>query len=539
MTTHLLHLELPFTPTEAEDIDSVGSRHAGRDAVAPLAVFLKDRFGITLDIDPDIVAGFTTDSSNLKGSAEGLCRPSSTRQLALILRSASAMRIPVTISGGKSNLTGSATPAGGLVVSLVNMLDPPVMIDAARLQVRTPVGLILEDVRQDIVKQTGGALVYPVDPTSRADAMVGGTLACNASGFVPGEKGATRDWVQSIDVLLPDGRLIRAERGQYVSRDGLFRLGDAADAPAWPVPRYRRPAIKNAGGPYSAPEGTMDFIDLIVGSEGIFGVVTAATLRLMPQPEALLNIFFSLPGEAAALAFHRYLSRRLERGLGILGALEYFGVNSRRFMDHESVFFKGDHQVGLYVQAPVSGRSLEDAGEEWLGILAEADCGIDDSSVMLLDDERSWKLFLEARHSLPANALETVQHRGTFTIMTDTVVPPARFAEFLDFTHSLLNAGGLDYVSFGHFGDCHLHFTILPEKANLDSALDAYDRIVAKSAELGGVYSGEHGTGKRKRKDFLRCYGAEAAHDVIRCKRAVDPFFLLNRDNVVECPPAI
>ena len=63
-----------------------------------------------------------------------------------------------------------------------------------------------------------------------------------------------------------------------------------------------------------------------------------------------------------------------------------------------------------------------------------------------------------------------------------------------------------------------------------------YDSIIARSAELGGVYSGEHGTGKRKRKDFLRCYGAAAADDVIRCKRAVDPFFLLNHDNGVECP---
>jgi D-lactate dehydrogenase (cytochrome) len=129
-----------------------------------------------------------------------------------------------------------------------------------------------------------------------------------------------------------------------------------------------------------------------------------------------------------------------------------------------------------------------------------------------------------------------VQRRGTFTIMTDTVVPPDRFAEFLDATHRLLRAAGLDYVSFGHFGDCHLHFTLLPEKANLAAALDAYDRIVAESAGLGGVYSGEHGTGKRKRKDFLRCYGAAAAEDVLRGKRAVDPFFLLNRGNVVEAP---
>lgn len=141
---------------------------------------------------------------------------------------------------------------------------------------------------------------------------------------------------------------------------------------------------------------------------------------------------------------------------------------------------------------------------------------------------------MEARHSMPANALEVVQHRGAFTIMTDTVVPPGRFAEFLAFTHGLLAEKGFDYLSFGHLGDCHLHFTVLPEKDSIDDAVEAYDRIVAESARLGGTYSGEHGTGKRKRKDFLACYGEDAAEAVLASKRALDPELLLNRGNVVE-----
>jgi D-lactate dehydrogenase (cytochrome) len=118
--------------------------------------------------------------------------------------------------------------------------------------------------------------------------------------------------------------------------------------------------------------------------------------------------------------------------------------------------------------------------------------------------------------------------------MTDTVVPPERFAEFLSFTHGLLGAKDLDYLSFGHLGDCHLHFTVLPERNQVEDGVAAYDAIVAKSAELGGVYSGEHGTGKRKRKDFLRCYGPEAAEEVRACKAAVDPEMLFSRGNVLE-----
>ena len=79
-----------------------------------------------------------------------------------------------------------------------------------------------------------------------------------------------------------------------------------------------------------------------------------------------------------------------------------------------------------------------------------------------------------------------------------------------------------------------MHFTILPEKEKLVKAVEIYDRIITESARLGGVYSGEHGTGKRKRRDFLRCYGLEAVEQLRRCKAAVDPEFLLNRGNVIE-----
>jgi D-lactate dehydrogenase (cytochrome) len=153
---------------------------------------------------------------------------------------------------------------------------------------------------------------------------------------------------------------------------------------------------------------------------------------------------------------------------------------------------------------------------------------------MLLDSSKLQEMFMEARHSMPANALEVVQHRGTFTIMTDAVVPHEHFAEFLEATHSRLNEKGLDYLSFGHLGDCHLHFTILPKKEQIDEGVEVYDFVISESARLGGIYSGEHGTGKRKRKDFIRCYGEGAVEAIKKCKSGVDPQFLLNRGNVVE-----
>lgn len=543
MSTDIIPTEPLLDAAEEAALDAFCAANQGLGSLPALAVFLVKRFGVALECDPDIVAGFAADGSNLPGSAQAVGRPVSARECAVLLRACSQANIPVTLSGGKSNLTGSATPEGGVVLSLVRLVPDNgaraavVTVDTADRAACAPVGMILEDFRRDVRRLTAGAFQYPVDPTSRADATIGGTVACNASGFTPGPSGATRDWVRALDLVLPDGSLVRAKRGQYVSRGGRFVLDGRAGERDWPVPRYSRPVIKNAGGPFSAPDGTMDFIDLVVGSEGLFGVVTACTLGLCDSPETVLDLFFSLADESAALTFYRHVCVYLHGNLGGLGALEYFGVNCLNHMDHRELLFKGTDQVGVYVQVPVRGRSIDEVAEEWLGVIAASGCVVADEAVLLLDSERNRTLFMEARHSLPARALEVVKQRGAFTIMTDTVVPPGRFGEFLAFTHALLRDAGMEYLAFGHLGDCHLHFTLLPQQAQVARGVELYDAIVAKSAELGGVYSGEHGTGKRKRQDFLRCYGPAAVEDVRRCKRAVDPSHVLNRGNVIAFAP--
>jgi D-lactate dehydrogenase (cytochrome) len=534
MTTPVIPVEPVLSPEEYAELDRAAAQPGL--TLSDLARFLATRFNLDLTLDRDIVGGFAADSSNLPGRAQALCRPASEHDCAVILHACHKAGIPHTLSAGKSNLTGSATPEDGVIISTVNLQTPTPSIDAVNRTTVAPVGLILEDFRRQVLELSGGTLIYPVDPTSRADASIGGTLACNASGFTPGEAGATRPWVAAIDFLLPDGWRIRAARGQYVSADGFFHLhyGDGRIVDL-PVPNYPRPAIKNAGGPFSASNGIMDFVDLVVGSEGLFGLVTACRLSLQPHPPAVLDLFFPLPGEPEALKFFHFLHTQMAGRLECLSAFEYFGVNCRKYMDHENALFQGNNQVGINLQVPLmNADALDSAAEEWLERILSADCGVDPDAILLLDNDRVRKLFMEARHSLPAKSLEVVQHRGTFTIMTDAVVPPNRFDEFLAFTHNLIRSAGIDYLSFGHLGDCHLHFTLLPEKSQLDRGREIYDQIVARSADLGGVYSGEHGTGKRKRQDFLRCYGPAGVASVRQCKAALDPRFLLNRGNVVE-----
>jgi D-lactate dehydrogenase (cytochrome) len=526
-----------LTDAENAAIADFGVTYRHSPSIAALAQFLGTRLGVELAADPAIVEGFASDESHLPGEAEAVCRPRTVRDVAALLRTCRAAGVPVTVSAGRSNLTGSATPAGGVILSTTLLATPELRIDAAARTVEAPVGMLLEDLRKAVLAATDGTLCYPVDPTSRAEATVGGSIACNASGFTPGEPGATRHWVESLDVVLPCGGLVRVRRGQTVSRDGIFLLRDHHGVRELPVPRHPRVAIKNAGGPFSAVDGTMDFVDLVVGAEGLIGVVVGAVLRLAERPAAFLDLFVSLPAEAEALKLRQALVERLEGGLAGLSALEYFGVHCRQFMKHEDRFFHGTDPVGVYIQVPLkAGVAPEEAAEPWLELLTDCGVALDPDAILLLDNDRDRAIFLEARHSMPANALEVVQHRGTYTLMTDTVVPPAAFAAFLERTHAALRRNGLEYLAFGHLGDCHLHFTLLPEKAQLEQATRVYEGIVADSAALGGVYSGEHGTGKRKRADFVACHGPLGVAEVRRTKAALDPEFLLNRGNVVTPP---
>jgi len=533
MTTHRVAVQSLLSAAERDTLDHLA--RASRDLSA-LGAALHDAFQLELSCDSDIVAGYAHDSSNMPGRADAVCRPRTPREAAIIARACFVRGIPFTIAGGRSNLTGSATPDGGVIISLEHFVTPAPRVDEAARRVYAPAGMILEHLRDEVVRQTSGRLFFPVNPTSRIDAQLGGALACNASGFTPGAPGAMRHWVEALDVILPDGSALTVPRGAYVSRDGMFVFCGAAGETALPVPRYPRPAVKNASGPFSAPDGVLDLADFFIGSEGIYGIITAATLRLAPSPAAYLDLFFSLPSEAHAMLVRDHLAATLPGGVSVLAALEYFGPHCRRYMDHAAQFFLDDNPVGLYVQVPLDERTADDAAAAWYERLTAPPCKVSDTALIVMDTPRTRQLFFEARHSLPSHTLEIVQQRGTVAILTDAVVPAARFAAFMDDTHTRIQRAGLEYTVFGHFGDCHVHFTLLPARAQLDCAYRIYDEIMRTAAALGGVYSGEHGTGKRKRNDFLACYGAGAVRDVARAKAALDPLCLLNRGVVIPPP---
>ena len=250
-----------------------------------------------------------------------------------------------------------------------------------------------------------------------------------------------------------------------------------------------------------------------------------------------LDLFLTLQSEKVALQLLSALDKQSDFSWDSVLAFEYFGYNCIKFMDHRDNFFSNENAVGIYVSIPIYKDDFENVAKEWIDRFHSIIPHFKEENVIVLQDSQSRRKFFEARHSMPANALEIIRKNEVNGIVTDTIVPPGNFNKFLKYTHKLLRDNYIEYLLFGHLGDCHLHFHILPRQDQQTVAEKCYQLIIEKSSELGGVYSAEHGTGKRKRTDFLKCYGQDAVNQVIKSKACIDPYYILNRGNVIEPPP--
>ena len=489
---------------------------------------------INSSYDIDIIEPYFKDWSNMEGFADLLVRPKNNIECAIILKTCYTCNILLTVSAGKTNLTGSATPRGGVILSTSLMTEPNIKLDLNNKDASSPVGIPLETFRNKVLELSNHALYYPADPTSRNDAFVGGTLSTNASGFVPGEKGATRYWVKEIEFLLPNGDLIDIKRGQYISNNGVFTLEYDDKSIQLTIPTYKRPKIKNASGLYSDVNGKVDLIDLIIGSEGILGIITSCRLGLDNNPKNKLELFISLQNESEAIHFHDFLNNYLNDDLSQITAMEYFGYNSQNYMNHKEFLFSNEDDVGIYLQIPIYNESMDSKIEEWTQIFQSFNAEIDLDKIIVLNDPGNWNKFFEARHSIPDNALTKTQRLGGVSIITDTIVPKDKFRLYLEKVHTKLKKSNIEYLLFGHLGDCHLHFHLIPTKKQEKESLKIYDYLIDLSSKLGGVYSAEHGTGKRKRNDFKKCYGTEAVEMVKKLKNTIDPNNYLNRGNLIS-----
>lgn len=438
------------------------------------------------------------DASGFSGTPERIFEPATEADLAEILLDAARNGTPVTLAGALTGLGGGGVPEAGWAVSLRRFNR----VEIRGQQAIAGAGATLQDVQSAGRRQR---MFYPPDPTEQT-ASVGGSLATNASGSRSFLYGATRRHVAAVRALFLDGSLRELRNGDTLPFD---------------VPEVRMPATTKHSAGYPLRPG-MDWLDLLIGSEGTLAVITEAALNLLPVPESLLTgvLFFS--DEAAALeAVEAFRDGRKLR------MLEYIDGSGLDLLRPEWAHIPDRGGAALLVEEETG----PDAADAWLDCAGD---GLIDSWIAAGDRDR--ERFRRFRHALPEAVNARIRAAGLLKVGTDFAVPVQQNAAMLRAYRDTLEPGFRGrYVIFGHIGDAHLHVNVLP--ANEFEAALARDLVAALAREavaFGGTVAAEHGIGKRKRHLLPIQYDRSEIDAMKAVKTRLDPQWLLGRGTLFD-----
>jgi D-lactate dehydrogenase (cytochrome) len=480
----------------------------------------------------DELQNYLTDASNMQGGhAEKLFVPESAEEISEILKEANSSKIPITISGARTGTVAGAIPFGGFVISL-EKLDQIKEINENSATVES--GVLLIDLQKAVDAKN---LFYPPDPTEWS-CQIGGTVATNASGARSFKYGATRKFVERLQIVLPTGEILNLKRGEIFADGGFIAIGGIRAK----VPSYRQPNVRKNTSGYFAVEKA-DAIDLFIGSEGTLGVVTEVELKLLPKPEGFLSgiVFFkeekdllNFVNEARECSFATRSRGDAEaRNTIDASLLEYFDAEALKFIKEKFPETPGEMTGAIFFEQETSRQTEDVLFEQWNSLLEKHRAEID-ASWFTTNDQDLIKM-REFRHALPVSVNERIVRYNQRKVGTDMAVPDDKFASFLQVYKEKLNGSGLDYVIFGHIGDNHLHANLLPKtQEEAEKARHLYGRFIAQAIMLGGTISAEHGIGKLKSKYLYAMYGERFLNEMAELKRAFDPNGILGRGNMFD-----
>jgi D-lactate dehydrogenase (cytochrome) len=484
-----------------------------------------------------------TDASNMPGGfADKLFIPENREEIAEILKEANAQKIPVTISGARTGTVGGAIPFGGFVISLERLYKIR-EINRAELLATVESGVILNDFQKAVEAEN---LFYPPDPTEWS-CQIGGTVATNASGARSFKYGATREFVEELEIVLANGEILNLKRGEVFSENGFLELETARGARIRAkLPTYRQPDTRKNTSGYFSGELT-DAIDLFIGSEGTLGIITQIKLRLLPKPESFFSgiIFFenetdllNFVNEAREISFNTRketiqnpkseIQNRIDASL-----IEYFDEKALKFISEKFPEVPEGAKGAIFFEQEMAAETEDALLEQWNALLEKNNADLEQSwFTTTAQDREKMRAF---RHALPVTVNERIVRYRQKKVGTDMAVPDDKFATFLNFYKEKLDASGLEYVIFGHIGDNHLHANMIPKNEDeAEKARHLYGRFIAQSIMLGGTISAEHGIGKHKSKYLYVQYGERFLNEMAELKKAFDPHGILGRGNMFD-----
>jgi len=434
-----------------------------------------------LRLEPDVLENYAGDKWFARHLPEAVALPRSAASVARLLRFASAHRLPVTARGAGFGYVGGCVPQqGGIALSLERM-NRIKEIHAGDFVAVAEAGVILQTL-QDAVERQG--LYYPPDPASRADCSVGGTVATNAGGPRCLKYGVTRDYVLGLQAVLAGG------------------------------------AVVSLGGRTHKNKTGFDLTRLLAGSEGLLGVVTEVTLKLLPRPPfraMLLAGFDSMKAAAGAIRAifaAGFLPCALEVADEFTLQAARRRTGSRRLEESRALLMVelDGREEPVRCDAQALGRLLRAQRP----VLLQRARGQDEC-------ERLWALRREFSYGL--------RDTGLVKLNQDIVVPRSRLEDLFAFTARLQKKSGLPIACFGHAGDGNIHVNIMYDAGQPGVGKRtrlAVDQLYRQVLAWDGVITGEHGIGLAKKPWWPLAVSpaVRAMHGSI--KKSLDPKGILN-----------
>ncbi len=406
----------------------------------------------------------------------------SVRDVSRTMAFATRWNIPVTTRGSGVGYVGGCVPVeGGIVLSVAKMNRIVELNPADGVAVVQP-GVITGDL-QKAAHAVGWD--YPPDPASLKECSIGGNIATNAGGPRCLKYGVTRSYVLGLEVVLADGRVLRCGGRVHKNKTGF------------------------------------DLCGLFTGSEGMLGVVTEITLRLIPKPQAramlaaVFGDFAAAAGAVQAILNRGHLPSALEITDGFTLAA------ARKRLGPEVL---PDGQAHLIVEIDGRKAAVKSELKELHGLLDELGATRVDPAVDEAACEEIWRLRREFSYSL--------RDTGLTKLNEDIVVPRSKLVELVEFARRLEEDTGIPVACFGHAGDGNIHTNLMvagfEDPATRERAERALELLFAWVLDHGGAITGEHGVGLAK-KPWIRQALGEVGFDVhLALKDALDPEGLLN-----------
>ena len=494
----------------------------------------EDPYSVSLEKEPAALQGYLKDASHFQGKADQIVFPTNEKQIAQLLLRANEAKIPVTVSGAGTGLTGARVPSSGIILSTERMnkiLETHWDEKAQEGYVIVQPGVSLKQLEEALEKK---GLFYPPNPGEKA-AFIGGTVATNASGARSFKYGPTRRYVRRLRIILSNGDLLECRRDRERETGGIFEftLSDGKKV-EFALPSYSLPQVKSSAGYYT--KAGMDLLDLFIGSEGTLGIFSEVELRILKKPEGIFGGILFFPSEKECAQFGsevRRIGRKKMRDLRLdPRVLEFFDSQSLALLLQRHPEIPERAGAALFFEQELDPENEPVICQAWKEEAKKFHAFIEDS--WLSTHPKDQQTFRQFRYDLPALVNEQVALNKSRKIGTDLAVPDEKAELMLDFYLEKLKNSGIPYCLFGHLGDNHLHVNFLPKTAvEFDRGKILYSTLAKKALELGGTISAEHGVGKLRIPYLEMMFGRQGLKEMARIKNALDPHGILNPGNII------